>query len=589
MQILDTIQSEITEYIDGDTEISDGVRFSEYKLKKRIQLFKNRHYPTGKVTDDGDYEYWFDIIHPRVNAEVKNLDFDTKHILVFSKNPSADFAATYVANLELDNWMWEHGRADELNASVEDFSADGNLLFRKTADGYEPWDMMNTFLTNTAARTVDETDIIERFYMTQNDLRRKEGVFKNIDNVIENCGNKTFSKTEGGVEVAKSTPHYELYRRTGEVSEYDLFEAQGKEGGDKNKYVLAMIVVAGLQKGASKRHRYVLFAEELKGKMSDWFIEAHRGPYKGRWFREGMYELLFDHQTRYNEISNQIARGLDWASKVLFRHTDVTTLQNLRHALDNGDIIKSADIQQIAVRLQGFDQLVNDRNNVLSEADVIANSSEIVQGQSLPSNTPFRLGMLIDVNAGKLFVFLRQKLSIAYRRVFREFVLPELVKSLKGKDVFRITGSHHVVEQFYAMAVQSWYIANLAKIGPHTLEMADVLKAEKVEELKRTDPVLANTKEIWEGVLPRLSVTITGENYLVEEIETIQNLLQFEQDPARRAYLTDLIYAAKGIPTPPAVAQAAPPLAGNQGPVSLERESDSFNVTPEAEPDPVEA
>ena len=132
MKVLDTITNEVYEYMFGDAEISDGIRFNEYNLKKRIMFFKNKFYQTGKITDDGDYVYWFDIIHSRVNAEVKNLDFDTKHILVFSKSPVVDFAAIYIANLALDEYMWENGTAEELNAAVEDFSADGNMLWRRT-------------------------------------------------------------------------------------------------------------------------------------------------------------------------------------------------------------------------------------------------------------------------------------------------------------------------------------------------------------------------------------------------------------------------------------------------------------------------
>ena len=566
--------SEVNEYLFGTTETSDGIQFSEWKLKRRIMFFKNKHYPTGKITEDGDYEHWFDIIHSRVNSEVKNLDIDSKHFLIFSKAPVIDFAATYVLNFVLDDFMWQNGSAEELNDSVEDFSADGNILYRKTANGYEVWDMLNTFILNTTARTVDDTDIIERFYMTQSDLRAKDGLYKNVDEVIKNCGNKFFSKTETGFGESKSKKMYETYRRTGEISEKDLFEAKGLEGGDENKYVLARIVVVGLKKGSSA-NRYVLFAEEIKGKMSDYFIEAHRGPYKGRWFREGMYEILFDLQVRYNDISNEIARGLTWASKVLFSHSDVQTLQNIRTALTNGSLIKSKDIKQIEVRLQGFDQLVNDRNNVIQQANEIANSFEIVQGDTPPASTAFRTVIAVDLNAKQLFVFLRQKLAIAYRRVFKKFVLPDLIKDTKSKDVLRVTGDPMFLDKFRELAVNNWYIKNLVKIGPHNSEARQFIKDAKLQELQQSDPMIENMDEIWKGILPRLDVTIVGENYLTEEIDTISSLLQHEQDPARRAYLLDIVYAAKGIPAPPEFVQATQPASGG---ALLPEESSSFQV-----------
>ncbi len=584
MKVLDTITSEIHEYIFGVTHINENIPYSEYKLKKRIAMFKAKYYPTGKITADGDYEYWYDIIHPAVNSEVKNLDFDTKHILVFSTAPIQDFSAVYVINLGIDEFMWENGTADELNAAVEDFSSDGNILFRKTGDGYEMCDMTNTFITNQTARTIDDTDVIERFYMTQSDLRSMAGTYKNVDDVIANCGNTTFSRTEVGIGEIRTKKLYELYRRTGEISERELFEAQGKKGGDSNKYVLARIIVAGLKKGKSS-NRYVLFAEKMDGKMSDYFIEAHRGPYKGKWWREGLYELGFDYQVRYNDISNQIARGLDWASKVLFSHSDIQTIQNVRTQLKNGSLIKSKDIRQIEVRLQGFDQLVNDRNAILQQWYELSNSLEIVQGKNMPAQTAFRTVATMDANANKLYVFLRQKFTLAYKRVFSEFVMPPMIKSMSTKDIIRVTGDPMFIDRFRMMAVEAWYTKNLVQIGPHTQDMALLIKQTKLEEFQQTDPLIANVKEIWKNVTPRLRVTITGENYLVEEIQTISELIAYEQDPIRRAYLLDMIYAAKGIPVPPAVSfEALQNTKSSEKPLESQRQS-SLSV-PRSEQEP---
>jgi len=587
MKVLDNMTGEIHEYISGVTHLDENIPYSEYKLKRRIQMFKNKFYPTGKITADGDYEHWFDIIHPAVNSEVKNIDFDSKHFMVFSKAPIQDFAAVYVINLSIDEFMWNNGTAEELNQSVEDYSADGNLLFRKTADGYETCDMQNTFVINQTARTIDETDLIERFYMTQADLRGMEGTYKNVDNVIDKCGNTFFSRTEKGIGEIRTKKLYEIYRRTGEISERDLFEAQGKKGGDANKYMLCRIVAAGLRKGKAS-DRFILFAEKMDGKMSDYYIEAHRGPYKGKWWREGLYELGFDYQIRYNDISNQIARGLEWASKIIFRHSDRQTLQNLRTQLKNGSMIKSEDIQQIQVAIQGFGELVNDRNAILQQWQDVSNSYEVVQGKNLPAQTAFRTAAQMDVNATKLYVFLRQKLALSYRKVFSEFVMPELVMDMTSKDIIRVTGDPMFLDRFRKMAVDAWYIDNLVEIGPHTNEMAQFIKETKFQEFKQTDPVIENVKDIWKNVLPRLQVTIVGENYLVEEIQDISELIAYEQDPIRRAYLLDLIYAAKGIPVPPAVSMEALQNSNSSGKPLEGRREDGFEV-PKKEAEPVNA
>ena len=547
-------------------QVADAVPFSTYKLIRRIGIFKNRHLPKGKITKSGQYRYWFDIIQPRINNEIKNLRFGSKNVLPFSVDPIGDFAAVFTIHAALSEYMWDTGREEELVEQIEQFSGDGNVLFKKIKGDYEPCDFDNTFIVNETARSVDETPIIHRAQLTQSQLRAKANVWKNVDEVIKNCGNKFFRRTLRSGQTITTNPLYEVFERNGEVSEKELFEAQGKQGGDESKYVLARIIAAGL--GSDKNgERYILFAEPLKGKMSDWYVEAHRGPYKGRWWREGLYELIMDHQYRGNEIGNQLARGLDWASRVVFKDDNPGIMQNIRTDMQDGDIIKSTNLAQVDMRLHGLDQLIADYNRIVAEADQIANSSEVIQGQSLPAGTSFALGQLVDTNASKLFVLLRGKLGHAYSKVFREFVLPDLVKTLSMQEIIRVTGQTDFIDRFREIVVNSWYVDNLVNIGPHTPDMVEVLKQAKLKELQQTEPLIKNTDEIWQGVLKRIRVTITGENYDVSEnLQTIAAVLQFETDPIRRAFLLDTIYAAKGIPVPPAfntaLAQAQP---GQQG------------------------
>jgi len=351
---------------------------------------------------------------------------------------------------------------------------------------------------------------------------------------------------------------YEIFEFTGEVSEKEFNEVQKRDGGDENKFFLAKIIVAGLKKGG-KGEKIVLFADKLDGKMSDYYLYAHRSKYNGRFWREGMYEMLFDHQIRANDIGNQLATGLEWASRVIFRSKDSKVLQNIRADLDNGDVVITDDLAQVDVRLHGLDQLIADWNRLMTDADRISNSYDVVRGESLPSGTPFRLGLLMDQNAGRLFVVLRQKLTLVYKRVFREWILPELVKGMKGKDIFRFVGDTEILDQLREIVANNWYMENLVKIGPHTTEMAEAIKQEKLDELREIDPVIKNTEDIWKAVLPRLFVTITGEGYIYSEtVQDVLQLIPYETDPERVDYLLDMVYKIRGISVPPKKEQKPP-------------------------------
>jgi hypothetical protein len=86
-------------------------------------------------------------------------------------------------------------------------------------------------------------------------------------------------------------------------------------------------------------------------------------------------------------------------------------------------------------------------------------------------------------------------------------------------------------------------------------------------------------------VLKRLHVTITGDNFgNTEALQTIGSMLQFEQDPIRRAFLMDYIYRSKNIPIPPQVQQPQPEQGQPQGPDAKAQEN---IVGDKATPQPV--
>jgi len=540
--IIKSIQREIQNYINGQVQISEGYSYSQYKLIKRIMLYANCIYPTGKIDSQGKYKYFFDITSPRIDSEIKNIDFDTKDIMLYSEMPK-DALPVFIGNLALKEWMRENEQSTEINEAIELSTGWGNVVWKKIKGGYEMVDLKNFYVLNQTARTLEDSPVIERHILTQPELRAKSDIWKNIDEVIESCGSKTVSAVKGGIEQDKSVKYYEVYERNGEISEKELMEAQGKAGGKEDKYLLAKVIVAGLD---SDEGAYVLYADEIKEMP---YKEYHRGRYNGRWFRQGLYEILFDIQTRANEIGNQIARGLEWASKTIFSSSDKLIQKNIVTDMRNGDIIRSEDLKQVQTRMEGIDQLIADWNRLMQMADKLCNSYEVVTGESMPSGTPFRLGAMMNQNANKLFDFIREKLSIALKSVYKDWVLPNILKDLKQKDIIRITGDPDIMKRYYQMLVDGWYVKNLINLPPHTADEAAMLKEQKLQEIQaRPEQYLKLEKGLWENFKPRVDVVIKGENVnLLAELETLQTFIQLEQDPIRRTALIEIAMKKKGI------------------------------------------
>ena len=562
--MLSQIKKELENYRNRSVELLEGYTFSAYKVIRRISLYKNEIYPTGKFDSQGRYKYFFNIIKPRVNAEIKNIDFDTSDILLYSDS-KADTGRLIMANAGMKEWLGETGQAAKLNEAIERGTEWGNVVWKKVKGDYRIMDLNNFFVLNQTAETLEDSDVIEMEIMSPLDLRKKEGIWENVTELL-----KERTLKEGSLE-------YFIYERNGEITERELNEAKGKNEGSEDKYILAKVIVGGTDK---KNPKYVLFAEEITEKP---YKEYHRGTYSGRWIRVGMYELLLDIQTRANEIGNQIAGGLEWASRTFFTTPDKLIAQNILTDLQSGDIIKSqGGVKQVETRMQGLDQLIADWNRLMILADLLANSFEVVTGESLPSGTPFRLGALQNINAAKLFDFIREKLSIVLQDVIEDWILPDMLRSLKAKKILELTGDSGMLTRYYELLIDSWYVSNLLSFPPHSLEIAQEIKSTKLQELQKNKSVMVELeKNIWDDFKPRVRVIITGENFnLAADLETLQTFIQLEADPIRRTALIEIAMSKKGIDaaslpkTPPQVMappQAPPARVPQKQPSQLDR------------------
>lgn len=538
--MIQKISKEIEAYKTQTVEIIEGISgYSQAKIVRRIMLYKTETYPRGKTDSQGNYKYWFNIIKPRVSSEVKNIDFDTKDILLYS-DARKDGLRVLISNAALKEWLQETGQAEKLNEAVERGSEWGNVVWKKIKNDYRILDLNNLYVLNQTAFSLEDSDVIEWETMLATDLRKKADIWSNVEDLIKTA--KPDDK--------KTSPEFFIYERNGEISEKEYYDAvnlkEGKQPGNpgkEDKYMLAKVIVGGIDKD---KPTHVLFCEEITEKP---YKEYHRSSYSGRWLRVGLYETLFDIQTRANEIGNQIARGLEWASKTVFRSSDRVIAQNILTDLQNGDIIKSSDLQQVQTRMEGLDQLIADWNRLMTLADQLANSYEVIAGEALPAGTPFSLGQLLNTNAAKLFDFIREKLGIAFQDVIEEWILPNVLKDLKAKDVLRLTADNSALNEYYKAVVDDWYVRNLISFPPHSPEEAELIKEEKLQELLKKKEVMVDLeKDMWQGFKPRVRVIITGENFnIASELETLKTFIQFEQDPMRRSALIELAMSKKGL------------------------------------------
>lgn len=521
-------------YKTNSYEMMEGYSFSAYKLLRRIGLYKSQTFPKGKLDSQGAYKYWFDIITSRVNSEVKNIDFDTKDIQLYS-DAKEDAIRVLLANVAMKDYLAESGEAEKLNEAVEQSSEWGNVVWKKVDKDYKILELNNVMVLNQTAKTLEDSDVIEYECMLSTDLRKKKGTWYDdeIDELIKSAKPTT----------NKTSPEFYIYERNGEITEKEYLLAKDEtDTGDEDKFILAKVIVGGIEK---EKPTTVLFCEEISEKP---YKEHHRSFYSGRWLRMGLYEILMDIQTRANEIGNQIARGLEYASKTFFASPDRLIAQNILTDLQNGDVIKG-DIKQVEVRMNGLDQLIADWNRLMTLADALSNSYEVVTGENSPAGTPFRLAAQQNLNANKLFDFIREKLGIAFQGVIEDWILPNLLKNLKAKEILRLTDDSGALGEYYKALVDNWYVSNLLSFPPHDEQVGQEIKQQKLQEVMKNTKVMVELEDgMWKDFEPRVRVSITGENYAIaSELDTLNSFIQLEQDPVRRTALIEMAMKKKNI------------------------------------------
>jgi hypothetical protein len=561
------ITREIKQYTTEVVNIGEAYDYSQYKLVRRITLFESHTYPTGKFDSQGNYKFWWDGINPRVLNEVKNIDFDTKDVKVYSDRTKDDLAVL-ITNLKLKEYLRQTGQDEEFNSAVEEGSGWGNVVWKKVKKSYERVDLKNFYVINQTARCLDESPVIERHQFSSSDLRAKLGVWDNVKEVLEQCKSDTYKSQIQSQANDTTVPFYDIYERNGEVCVADLKKIHGEKpaDGEEDKYTFAKVIGAATNSTATgTKIEYILFAQELKGKSNeDLYEEFHRGAYKGRWFREGLYELLFDGQVRLNQIGNQIAQALELGSKIILFSEDKLIVQNILSDMKNGDIIKAKNLEQVPLVTPAVQQLIEEWNIVQQHMNDLANSSPIVTGEGMPQRMPFQEAALLNQNANKLFDYIRQKLAIPFTHIFENWLVPELVKDLSAQDILRLTGDSQMLDRVYQMIVDDWYVSNLVALGPHGPEIADFVKQQQMDALKKRPQLLMKElKQVFKDFEPSVSCVITGENStLPQDMVTYSTFINLEQDPIRRSAMIEQAMAKKGIDV--AALPKSPPM--QQGP-----------------------
>lgn len=557
--IFSTIRKEIDDFLYTQLELVSGVGFNQYDTIKKIHMYYNSHFTEGDYEDINGVirkKFFYNINKWRCDVSTKMLDLDIKDIVLVPESNEYDVMVR-ILEKELKAWMKKGEMSTMMNDIARYLPIYGSVLIKKIKNSAKIVDLRHLFIDQSADSYKDARYITIKHFMTPNQLRKKIGVWDNVDDVISRyCSFSSRGyEDEMSVNEPQTTPYAEIYERFGEVP---LSFITGKER-DDNTFVDSRFICAGVNdytkddNGVIDDNGKILFKEIIKERP---FKEIHYSKTEGRWLGIGVVEDTFEAQRRKNELENQKAKAMELSSLIVFQTQGESLGRNLISDFENGDVVKvNREIQRIPTEERDLGSYNQASNEVEKLADRQTFSYDVLRGESTPATaTAFAVQTQLQ-QATSVFDYKRENISIALSEFINDFIFPELKKEIRKSHILQYSGDISDVDYMRDKLLDSYIrpkmLENIANTGriPTQMEI-DMLKEGLKMEMKKRDG-----NKIWikivdnffDDIAEKVTVVISGENKnLLGELSSIDQLLagivrnpQALQDPVVRKLVFD--------------------------------------------------
>lgn len=528
---LTLIREQKSSWEEGVVFVTDRVAFNIRELIKELRrnywgVFEESIDPT-----TGRQKIWIPLTESTVESTVKNIDLDTKDINFRAKKQSAVGLTSLVRTAvkeQLDS-MYFGEYLDEMERSL---CIDGTAVWKIVEDKDEdnkpsfciyPVDLLN-FYIDPSARSIQESDIIERSILTKEEFMQMSG-WENKDDVQfsdQIDPNSDMSRTTN-----KSTMSIEVYEWWGQMPKSFI---TGNDKDDK-EYIPGHIVISNLNQDAV----FHLIEKNPNKKGLKPYEEVWYSRVPNRWYGRGPAERLMMLQLYINTVVN-IRINRSYVSQLglwKVRKGSGITAQMLSKLTANGAIAVNnmQDIEQLVMQ-EASQASYNDENVAVSWAERVTSAFEVVTGETLPASTPATNAVIQSRAAQSSFTFVKEGIGMFLQRVIKRHVMPIIQKRLTPDEVMRLTDEPEKIRIIDERVVNEMVYRKLKEMNkkgefvvPETVEFErlralEVLRASSDERMvKLSEKINLSDYDV--------QVYITNEE--IDKGVLIQNLTQMLQ------------------------------------------------------------
>lgn len=394
-------------------ENDNGYQYSQKNVIENIDLILTSTFRDGQYDSQGHRKLYLNTSVFRAEVAEKMTDVDLKHYL-FIPNGLDELNANRVDLMKRRFLMWAkqemYGRTiDELN---RDYSRYGTCVAKVLGKRYE----------RVSLRTLRNTQDA-----------------KSLEEAI-NSGGYVILEHEMTVHQMKEMPEWNTkgLKFKGRKKVYEMYTLYPKaflEGGEYDRDDQDVVRGVAFLAPELEEENQVLYTNEVPQTV---FTEAHWQRFDGRWLGYGEVEKQFENQIATNTIENLRRRHLLWAAKKVFQSKSETIAKNLDKDVRDGQVLEvgpNGEISQVDMSSR-FTADFNAGLDVWNKnAEQKSFTFEVATGESLPSGTPFRLGVILSNAMASYFDKKRENFGMFLEESFFKQIIPIFKRTQKEHQV----------------------------------------------------------------------------------------------------------------------------------------------------------
>jgi len=420
MKLITELRQINDDYETGTIEITNGLTFSQYNTLRTTEFYSNSQFLNGNKDRRGREKPFYNIINTMVDTAVVATDIDTKDVRVTADNETSQ-DKSFLFNHEIQRWMKESDFARVLNEMGETRARYGGVIVKKTKEKGEDMEVGVVDWKNIVTDQVDimRGVIIEKHYMTPQELREKSEVWENVEDAIDMYSKKGYTRTDERIEIWEAHGMFPV--------EYleDEHDVASPEEYSQQVHFYAV-------KNAKVAHLYWAEEKEMPYKYLPWKKMS------GRALGRGVVEEGNESQVWTNDAVQKENAYMEWASKVFLKTNSKKIGQNASTDHENGDIFtleegKDINVINMTTGVQPQFQVLVDK--WWSQYERVTSSYDAVRGETPPSGQPYRLQALVSQSGSSHFDYRREEWGIFLKELFYDWVFPYIQAKLTKQHI----------------------------------------------------------------------------------------------------------------------------------------------------------